>query len=52
MIVRRALAGALFGLAVAAVAPVTAANAAAPAYPPNGGVSVSVSSSVIVVGNT
>jgi LPXTG-motif cell wall-anchored protein len=52
MIVRRALAGALIGLALAAAAPVTAADAAAPAYPPNGGASVAVSSSVIIVGNT
>lgn len=53
MILRRALAGALFGLAVAAVAPVTAANAAAPAdYPPDANVSLTLSASVITVGSS
>jgi LPXTG-motif cell wall-anchored protein len=52
MIFRRALAGALLGLAVAAVAPVTAANAAAPAYPPGGTVTIRLSSSIITVGTT
>lgn len=52
MILRRALAGALFGLAVAVVAPVTTANAAPTGYPPDADVSVSVSASLIVVGGT
>lgn len=53
MILRRALASALFGLAVAAVAPVTAANAAAPAdYPPDANVSLTLSATVITVGSS
>lgn len=49
---RRALAGALLGLAVAAVAPVTAANAAAPGYPQGNNPSITLSSSVVTVGST
>jgi LPXTG-motif cell wall-anchored protein len=52
MTLRRALTGALLGLMVAAVAPVTAANAAAPAYPPGGTVTIRLSSSVITVGTS
>ena len=52
MILRRTLGVALFGLAVAAVAPVTAATAAAPAYPPGNTVTLTLSSSIIQVGTT
>jgi LPXTG-motif cell wall-anchored protein len=53
MIIRRALAGALFGLALAAVAPLAVANAAAPAgYPQGGDAGLTVSSSVVTGGGT
>lgn len=52
MTLRRALTGALFGLLLAAAAPVAAANAAPGDYPPDDDASLSVSATAVGVGAT
>lgn len=51
MTLRRVLTGGLFGLLLAAAAPVASAGAA-PGYPPDGDVTISVSATVVTVGST
>lgn len=52
MTLRRALTGGLFGLLLAAAAPVAAASAAPGDYPPDGDVTISLSASVVTVGGS
>lgn len=52
MTLRRVLTGGLFGLLLAAAAAPVASASAAPGYPPDGDVTISVSATVVTVGST